>query len=197
MSKPAFQTEVDGGGVIHAQVTINGNRISVRESLQLMADDAAFRQSLTEVMTNCPFTAARFETPAATKKTLDNPFAFVLVDSPGLDRQADPSSFARQFDAADPDESVIVFPNLRGDATMIVPRPATHDSSFTHLLDFLRTAPAEHADALWALTGKTMLKQVGLKPLWLSTAGGGVPWLHVRIDERPKYYHYRPYTLSP
>ncbi|MGI9175867.1 MAG: DUF6940 family protein [Rhodothermales bacterium] len=24
--------------------------------------------------------------------------------------------------------------------------------------------------------------------MWLSTAGGGVSWLHVRLDSRPKYY---------
>jgi hypothetical protein len=31
------------------------------------------------------------------------------------------------------------------------------------------------------------------KPVWLSTAGAGVSWLHVRLDDRPKYYGYRPY----
>jgi len=30
-------------------------------------------------------------------------------------------------------------------------------------------------------------------PTWLSTAGGGVAWLHVRLDTRPKYYRYNPY----
>ena len=30
-------------------------------------------------------------------------------------------------------------------------------------------------------------------PVWLSTAGGGVAWLHVRLDDRPKYYSYAPY----
>jgi hypothetical protein len=30
-------------------------------------------------------------------------------------------------------------------------------------------------------------------PEWLSTAGAGVSWLHVRLDDRPKYYGYAPY----
>ena len=29
------------------------------------------------------------------------------------------------------------------------------------------------------------------RPVWLSTEGSGVPWLHVRMDSRPKYYHTR------
>ncbi len=34
---------------------------------------------------------------------------------------------------------------------------------------------------------------VGAAPRWLNTSGLGVPWLHVRIDSRPKYITYRPY----
>ena len=30
-------------------------------------------------------------------------------------------------------------------------------------------------------------------PVWVSTAGAGVSWLHVRLDDRPKYYGYQPY----
>lgn len=33
-------------------------------------------------------------------------------------------------------------------------------------------------------------------PIWLNTAGAGVPWLHIRLDSRPKYYRYQPYTLA-
>jgi hypothetical protein len=36
------------------------------------------------------------------------------------------------------------------------------------------------------------LRRTG-EPVWLSTNGDGVSWLHVRIDERPKYYTHGPY----
>lgn len=29
--------------------------------------------------------------------------------------------------------------------------------------------------------------------LWCSTSGLGVYWLHIRLDQYPKYYTYRPY----
>ncbi|MFY0533025.1 DUF6940 family protein [Nannocystis pusilla] len=29
--------------------------------------------------------------------------------------------------------------------------------------------------------------------VWLSTSGSAVPWLHVRLDARPKYYVFGPY----
>jgi len=30
-------------------------------------------------------------------------------------------------------------------------------------------------------------------PLWASTSGAGVAWLHIRFDTRPKYYIHLPY----
>ena len=38
-----------------------------------------------------------------------------------------------------------------------------------------------------------MQRRLSAKPVWLSTAGAGVSWLHVRLDDRPKYYGYAPY----
>lgn len=32
--------------------------------------------------------------------------------------------------------------------------------------------------------------------IWMSTAGISTPWLHVRLDSRPKYYHYGPYLQA-
>ena len=36
--------------------------------------------------------------------------------------------------------------------------------------------------------------EAGDMPLWVSTAGLGVSWLHVRLDARPKYYRHDAYT---
>jgi hypothetical protein len=38
-----------------------------------------------------------------------------------------------------------------------------------------------------------MEKRLGARPIWLNTAGAGVPWFHVRLDKRPKYYGVDPY----
>jgi len=41
-----------------------------------------------------------------------------------------------------------------------------------------------------------MQKRINAKRVWLSTAGMGVSWLHVRLDDRPKYYGHRPYRIA-
>ena len=48
--------------------------------------------------------------------------------------------------------------------------------------------------ALWRTVGEAVSERITDRPLWLSTAGGGVAWLHVRLDSRPKYYGHTPYA---
>lgn len=193
---PGYQIQsmpLDHRSVLQFRVLCDDRPASVRDVFDALTQHDSFHDELTQACIASDFTAARFETPAATNGTLDDPFEFVLVDSPGLDREPDASPFSQQFADSDPDQSVIVFPNLRGDSTMIVPRPIHADSPYTHLLEFLRNAPVEQTRALWTQAGLSMLEQINDQPLWLSTAGGGVPWLHLRIDPRPKYYSYEPY----
>lgn len=60
----------------------------------------------------------------------------------------------------------------------------------------MRQAPEPQKHALWQRVGAAMQRRLSAKPVWLSTAGAGVPWLHVRLDDRPKYYGHAPYRES-
>jgi hypothetical protein len=91
---------------------------------------------------------------------------------------------------------VAVFPTLGGDAVRVVPCRAADPSAYGHLAAFARLAPEPQRHALWRAVGDAMARRVGAKPVWLSTAGAGVAWLHVRLDDRPKYYGYGPYRRS-
>ena len=57
----------------------------------------------------------------------------------------------------------------------------------------MRHAPAAQVHELWRAVGAAMQARLSPRPTWLSTAGMGVAWLHVRLDERPKYYGYALY----
>jgi hypothetical protein len=153
--------------------------------------DAGFRSLFNALLADAPFAAFRWETPAITSATVVRPFEFVLLDDPGLARRPDPGAFAEQFTGAE--SGVAVFPNLGGDATLVVPGPAAEPAAYGHLASFVRLAPASQQQALWQSVGEAMARRVGARPVWLSTAGAGVPWLHVRLDDRPKYYAYGPY----
>lgn len=174
----------------------DGTPMSYAAVLAHWQDEESFRTFFQSILAAVPFTAYRWETPPVTTATQDQAFECVLVDSPSLDRAPEPRPFARHFTDDDTHEGVVVFDNLGRDATLVVPSPRAPDVAYGHLAAFTRGAPMTQQHALWQAVGKTMDARLRAQPIWLSTAGGGVAWLHVRLDRRPKYYHYRPYAVS-
>lgn len=172
-------------------IELGSRPASVADVLRAWQTDVDFRSLFNALLADVPFAAFRWETPAVTSSTVSQPFEFVILDSPGLARPADPTAFAEQFDedAAD----VAVFSNLGGDAIIVVPYPVAEPSAYGHLAAFVRHAPEPQRQALWKAIGEAMGRRVGIEPVWLSTAGAGVPWLHVRLDDRPKYYAFEPW----
>jgi hypothetical protein len=116
-----------------------------------------------------------------------------------LERAPDAEAFESHF-KANPSKAVIVFPNLGKNAILIVPCPqsasADMQNAYVHVGAFVRHAPAAQVQELWQTVGAVMLAQIRDEPAWLSTAGLGVSWLHVRIDQRPKYYKYQAYART-
>ena len=117
---------------------------------------------------------------------------FVVLKVAGLVSNA--QAFAEHFR---PDQSVATFANLGGDAVLVAPSPADGGDNYSHLASFVATAPASQQDALWKAVGEACNRRIGTKPVWISTAGLGVGWLHVRLDDRPKYYRHTPYMSVP
>jgi hypothetical protein len=117
-----------------------------------------------------------------------------LLDYPSFaTRKTDSETYKSYFAKPQDENGIVSFTNLSGDATLIVPSPRTNEDAYGHFAVFLRKAPVLQIDALWQKIGDVLLRLVSNRPLWLSTAGGGVAWLHVRLDSTPKYYGYAPY----
>ena len=135
-----------------------------------------------------------WEMPAINTATLIRPYEFVTINSPHLATVSpDPRSFAGHFNHAAGPVTVISFPNLGRDAVFVVPKPVAASAGYGHMATFLRTAPIQQQHELLQTLAKAVLAKVGERPLWISTSGLGVYWLHVRLDSWPKYYTYSPY----
>lgn len=154
--------------------------------------DEGLRAALTRAVREAPWPALCWECPPVHAAADGRPAAFVLVESPALARSvADPGPFASAFR----DRSArpfVDFPNLGRDARLVAPRPGVAGDA-THLAAFLRSATDAVADQLWRAVAEAVrgARAEGPAPRWLSTAGLGVSWLHVRVDTVPKYYRYR------
>ena len=70
-------------------------------AIDLWQHSEAFRSFFISLLAQAPFTAFRWETPPINTATLNRAFEFVLLDSPGLARTADPVPFARHFATTD------------------------------------------------------------------------------------------------
>lgn len=149
------------------------------------------REALSEGIGSGPFKHVFWECCPLTAAREHQPFAFALVNATAHARTvASPLDFREHLDR-DP-APVVAFPNLSGDATLIVPRPLGAHEHYGDLSRFLRGAPVEQRHALWEAVGRA-IQANATRPLWVSTAGLGAPWLHVRLDSRPKYYRHGPY----
>lgn len=169
--------------------------VSFLQVVEAWRSDAECRVWFNTLLADAPYRAFRWETPGVTVATANRPLEFVLLDAPEIDRTPDVEAFAEHFETAS--ISVVDFANLSGDSLLIAPCPLTDDSAYGHLAAFVRRAPAEQVDALWRTVGEAMANRLSAKPVWLSTAGAGVSWLHVRLDDRPKYYGHAPYRTQP
>lgn len=188
------KTALDRGTVRWSLVRANGTAPTFADVIALWRGDAAFRAFWTHCLRETPFAAWCWECPPLTPRSLRNPFECVVVDSPALiDAAADPMPFAAHFRLRRP---VAVFDNLGHDAVLIAPCPTAAHTDYAHLACFLATADDVQIDALWQSLGETAAAHRGEYPLWISTAGLGVAWLHIRLDRRPKYYRHAAYRAG-
>ena len=170
-------------------------RLTFEDVAMRWQDDEEFRDFFVRTITDSPFQAVRWETPPVNALTKKREFEFVLLNTPALVRPIDRLPFAGSFQTNEPNQ-VVVFDNLGKDALLVVPGPAEVDDQFSHLSGFLKQATRDHVHHLWRMVGEHFTRRIAEQnpnPVWLSTAGMGVAWLHVRMDTYPKYYGHSPY----
>ena len=175
----------------------DGVPLRYEQVILLWRDDESFCEFLSTTLAASPFEAYFWETPPITRATWGRPFEFVLVESGDLSGiQADPNPFQKKFDTNDSPDYVVSFMNLGGDAMLVAPCPAAELSAYPHMAAFVRKAPRAQQNAFWRMVGEKLDSELGTELIWLSTAGLGVSWLHVRLDSRPKYYQHLPYATA-
>ena len=187
-----FETQSLAPGVIGATMLAGNARKTFSQVISLWRNDKSFVAEWVARLAEIPFEAYCLETPPLTKPTLSEPFECVFVESPVLARlKADSQPFQEHFGKSG---GSVAFPSLGKDALLVAPCPVSDSTCYTHFAAFLRTASKEESYQLWRTVAQELDDRLADAPLWLSTAGLGVSWLHVRLDTRPKYYRHRAYA---
>lgn len=164
-----------------------GNTVlSHNRFLNLLRNDIHFIEFYNKHLADCKFEAFFWENKPITQNNLEEDYECTLVESEFLAGvKPDTNTFNSYFKS---NQDVVVFPNLGGDAKLVVPCPVSENSIYTQIGSFVRQATETQVKEFWKTVAKEMLNHVETEPSWLSTSGLGVYWLHARIDSTPKYY---------
>lgn len=166
--------------------------ISFKVLFDLLQNSPDFTGWYAELLRSSPFAAFFWEHPPLTVSSVEHDAEFVMIDAPMLaGLSPDPNSFRAYFGA----DEIVTFLNIGGDATLIAPSPRDSRPGYAHLGAFLQNAPETQVVAMWQSVGRAVCHSLSGEPLWLSTSGLGIAWLHIRLDSTPKYYQHQPYKL--
>ena len=170
------------------------------EVLHLLRTDDSFADAYSRTLAGLPYAGFFWETPPLTAERVGRPYECMVIESSavaGLVANARP--FAGLIARGQGTTEVVTGRNLGGDAELVIPCDSGQ-GEYAHLASFLRTAPVAQVRDLWRRASETVqrwLDEAPDRPVWLSTSGLGVSWLHIRVDTRPKYYSHAPYREAP
>ena len=171
----------------------NSSEMTNIQVFELLMNSDEFSEFYNTQLSKSNFSAFYWENKPLNVHTMDGSYECNLVNSKALAHQApDPHTFRNHFRK---DQSVVSFMNLGGDALLIAPCPVKRHPGYSHIGTFVRTADKGQIREFWMDVASATIDTVGDSPVWLSTSGLGVSWLHARIDSRPKYYQTEEYKL--
>lgn len=188
------QTEINKGNSRLYHVSREGRTLTFADVFDLWKSNPIFVSFFISIFERCGYRGYVWETAPITKSSLSAPFEFVIHSSPRASNIADHDTFKEYFDVKNAPEGIVSFNNLGGDALLVVPSPYRDDIDYSGLPQFLENAPYTQKLEIWRQVSAEASSHLSENPLWISVAGGGIAWLHIRLDSEPKYYRHRPYT---
>lgn len=126
-------------------------------------------------------------------RSMSRPYMHTFIESDLLERygQHNYSAYRNYLEDSD-DKNVVAFNNLSGDAVLVVPQPRS-GKNYVTLKDFMDNAPQEQQVAFWKRAAQEIRRWLnsgedGKNVVFVSTHGLGIPYFHLRLCKRPKYY---------
>lgn len=179
----------------HLTLSQDGQALTFRQVLNLWAEDEGFRKFYWQTLIEHGGNGCLWEHPRLTQTSADEPYECVIIRTESFARfTATPDRFRTKMDTG---TRVSSFQNLGRDGLLIVPNMPGDDATVNcrDLVSFCRTAPDDWLHEFWKTVGLEALNALTTDSprQFLSTHGFGVLWLHVRLEERPKYYRYASY----
>lgn len=149
-----------------------------------------------------PFKAYYLEfNPVSCDLLSETIFEFVVTKTTGFVNKTDITTFG-ELNLNTKSNDIYIFNNLSKTSILISPcyNHKYNINVYNNICTFMRSSNLEQQILLLKnsfFQYLTQLQKNKNKLLWLSTHGKGVGWLHIRIDNSPKYQSYLPYKKYP
>ena len=124
--------QLANGRILRYSIKRDSSPISYAEIINLWQSSPELQKFFTNLLVSSPFNAFRWETPPVTTETAEQPFEFVLLDSPEILLEPNADDFSEYFIDCPPGE-IVDFPNLGKDAILLAPCPDNSTSDYGHL----------------------------------------------------------------
>jgi len=191
----------------------DGRAITWRMSLEVLASNTAdandFRNLHALIFAGGnelnPFEDYFWECNPVSLHTLDSTvYEFVLIHATLMhEKETNPDAFNDKFvnhmGTLDCLQFMTPSPPPKGTNLLAPSRaPGTDLPVYRSMGSFFRGAPEQQLHNMLHLLGSHMPERMRARgdptlPLWLSTAGYDIAWLHIRLDDKPKYYRFKEY----
>ncbi len=174
----------------------DGYPLTFHQVLTLWAKDPTFRKFYWQSLIEHGGKGCLWEHPRLTKASAEETYECAITRTEDFSRfTPTPNRFRAKMN---PNTRVSTFPNLGGDSLLIIPNEPGDGTAVNcrDLIAFCRTAPEEWLQEFWTRVGREALDALAENSprQFLSTHGFGVLWLHIRLEERGKYYRFRAYA---
>ena len=193
-----FEADAEGpstGSFLRYNIRANGILLKFSQVLDLWFD-ADFVDFQISLFRETGYHGYTCEMPAISHGSINRKFEIVIHSLPKTSGEPDRATYADYFDTRSAPDGIVSFANLGGDALLIVPSPFRRNADYSGMAEFFRDAPINQQRGLWRELGRHARLRLCDRPIWLSVAGGGIRWLHFRIDSIPKYYRYHSFTVE-
>jgi hypothetical protein len=184
--------------IIVYRITKNKNYLSYENFYESIKSSEKLINDIITILKSITFESYYLEfNPTSWNSLANTIFEFVIIKTTSFTNKTDIITFG-ESNINTNSNNIYTFYNLSKSSILISPH-YNHNYNiniYNNIGTFMRSSNLEQQFLLLAIVFTQYLVQLKKnqnKLLWLSTHGKGIGWLHVRIDNSPKYISYQPY----
>jgi hypothetical protein len=166
------------------------NKISFQDGKKTFEKGLLFEpETIKELIRNCDYARSKFKQyriifPPVNESSLQKPFSYYFIPIFAVAKRTDTETFRNILEKDKSNRNFVVFKNLSKTSLLFSPKiiPGTDIITYRYISDFMEYATIKQITDIWTAVGHVALELSKKTTIFINTHGGGVAFLHIRID---------------